>query len=166
MLADDNDDDEHALSVSHHAAQENTMETVCNLITDLSMDAVAVDQPTASTCTSALLKDLQPHKEKPSKDRRRRFYCPALYGDQAIPSNHDVFLFDFWAIHPTKRLFCDLKNFLIGKVMLLMECESSCDSGSLSNPNLTTILEIYEHNVVSNAYNSAGRTGLLKVHKT
>jgi len=33
-----------------------------------------------------------------------------------------------------------------------MDCESSCDSGSLSNPNLMTILEIYEYNVGSDAY--------------
>ena len=95
ISSDNNDDNEHALSVSHHAAQENTMEAVCNLITDVSMDAIAMDQPTASTCTSSLLKDLQPHKEKPSKGRRRRFHCLALHGDQAIPSNHDVFLFNF-----------------------------------------------------------------------
>jgi len=49
-------------------------------------------QPTSSTYTSSLLKDLQLHKEKPSKDKKRRFYCPALHGDQATSSNHDVFL--------------------------------------------------------------------------
>ena len=86
-----------------------------------------------------------------------------MHGDRAIPSNHDVFPFNFWEIYPTKR---DLKYFLIGKVMLLMECESNCDNGSLSNPNLMMILEIYEFNVGSDAYNSAGRTGVLKVHKT
>ena len=82
------------------------MEAVCNLITDVSMEVIAMDQPTSSTCTSSLLKNLQPHKKNPSKDRKRRFYFPALHGDQATPSSHDVFLFDFWAIHP--RLFRDL----------------------------------------------------------
>jgi len=69
------------------------MEAVRNLITDLSMDAIAMDQPTANTVhvyTSSLLNNLQPHKEKPSKDRKRRFYCPALHGDQPTPSNHDA----------------------------------------------------------------------------
>ena len=42
-----------------------------------------------------LLKDLQPHREKPSKDRSRRFQAPTLYGDWLTPDDHDVNVFEF-----------------------------------------------------------------------
>ena len=112
-LLEDNDENGYVLSVPHHdqAVQENTIEAVCNLISDVNMDTI--DQHSANA--SSLLRDLQPHKEKPSKDRSRRFHCGGLFGDQATPANHDVSSFDFWAIHPSKNLLRKLRYFLIGK---------------------------------------------------
>ena len=139
-LLEDNDENGYVLSVLHHdqAVQENTIEAVCNLISDVNMDTI--DQHSANA--SSLLRDLQPHKEKPSKDRRRRFHGGGLYGDQATPANHGVSSFDFWAIHPSKNLLRKLRYSLIGKIMLLMDQDISCNTGSSSNPNLTAIFEI------------------------
>jgi len=61
--------------------QENTIEAVCNLISDVLIDVI--DQPNASS----FLRDL----------RSRRFHCGALYGDQATPADHDISSFNFRA---------------------------------------------------------------------
>ena len=57
----------------------------------------------SQVCVSTLLKDLQPHREKPSKDRSRRFAAGELYADKRIPDDHDVTELSFWTIYPTKQ---------------------------------------------------------------
>jgi len=51
----------------------------------------------------------------------------------------------------------------MGKVMLLMDQATSCNTGSSSNHNLMAIFEIFEYDIDSNVYISASRSGLLKV---
>ena len=45
---------------------------------------------------TSLLKDLQPHRERPSKDRAGRFAAGDLYSDMAIPEHHDLAEFQYW----------------------------------------------------------------------
>ena len=145
--------------------QEDITEALCNLLTDIN------PEPTEPSTTGVLvnpkrfIKDLQPHREKPSKDRARRFYCGALYGDKVKPDNHDVVLFDFWAIKPCSKTLCQAKYFLIAKIMFMMDLEKPCDSNISSNKNLQIIFEVYSYNPEIMSYVPEGRTGVLKAHK-
>ena len=47
-----------------------------------------------------MLKKLQPYREKPSKDRRKRFCVGKIYGDEGIPTDHNVSIHQFWAVNP------------------------------------------------------------------
>ena len=106
------EDNANNASIIQHDSEENaTEEAICNLISDIN-PVLLTEQPHSTVNPSSFLRDLQPHKEKPSKDRSRRFHCPALYGDQTIPIHHNILLFDFWAIHPCKKVLRELKYLL------------------------------------------------------
>ena len=90
-----------------------------------------------------LLKSLQPFREMPSKDRRRRFAAGGLYGDSEKPSNHDVSLFEFWAIGTAKLRSAHC--FLIGQIIFISHLSKACTSEVKSNPNLELMFEMYAY---------------------
>ena len=78
-----------------------------NLNVPLRMSDVDISDtmPVSSTLSEAstakhLLKGMQPYRENPSKDRRKRFCVSNIYGDNRVPSGHDVHNYQFWAITP------------------------------------------------------------------
>ena len=111
----------------------------------------------------SLIKALQPFREMPSKDRRKRFAAGELYGDFEKPESHDVSLFEYWAIGTAK-----LQNahcFLLGKIIFMSHLGKSCTSEMKTNPNLNNFIimfNVYEYDSQSKCYRVNGRSGLLK----
>ena len=64
--------------------ENDANEAICNLptYTDIHIPVGPSELAHRFKHVKRLLKDLQPHREKPSKDRSRRFQASALYGDQ------------------------------------------------------------------------------------
>ena len=59
-----------------------------------------LDQGGEKKKVTSLLKDLQPHREWPSKDRSKRFATGDMPSDVDVPEHHDLREFDYWAIPP------------------------------------------------------------------
>ena len=59
-----------------------------NFITDICAED---DQPVSRKNIRSILKGLQPYRERPSKDRSRRFIAGDLPFDQSVPSEHDLY---------------------------------------------------------------------------
>ena len=56
----------------------------------------------SSTISNTHIKCLQPHRERPSKDRSKRFAAGDLPLDSIPSSLHDLWLYQFWTVHPSK----------------------------------------------------------------
>ena len=80
---------------------------------------------------TSLLSFSQPQREKPSKDRGRRFAAGALvfYKEVAIDDT-SVSEFQFWTLNPTSNGLTAAKIFLLGQISLVMNgstpARSSC----------------------------------------
>ena len=96
----------------------------------------------------------------PSKDRRKRFAADTLYGDSEKPSNHDVSLFEFWAIGTAK--LHSVHCFLIGQIIFISHLSKACTSEIKLNPNLELVFEIYAYDQSTSSYTWNGRSGFLK----
>ena len=87
----ENQDSNSSCNVPSASSTENiendANKAIYNLLTDTDI-RVGLSEPAAhgSRNIKRLLKDLHPHREKPSKDRSRRFQAAALYGDQLTPA--------------------------------------------------------------------------------
>ena len=68
-------------------------EAICNMLID--SDTNLFNDEWNPKTAKTLVKSLQPFREMPSKDRRRRFAAGTLYGDGENPSDHNVSLFEF-----------------------------------------------------------------------
>lgn len=73
---------------------EEYEQALANLITDINQDYRVsngvIEHNNKKTKVTSILRDLQPHREHPSKDRSKRFAAGDLQRDAAIPENHDV----------------------------------------------------------------------------
>ena len=65
---------------------------------------------------NSLLKDLQPHRERPSKDRSRQFAAGDIPTDLATPSHNDLREFECWAVLPIGKNLKHRKVFLLAQV--------------------------------------------------
>lgn len=133
-----------------------TTQAITNLLSDVTMDAL-------SSCSTkpgeikSLIQHLQPYRELPSKDRRRRFMAGSIFGDEQVSQDHDVKLFQFWAINPTKTILQNARTFLVGQIIFTLHLGS--------NKNLEVIFEVYRYNPDNNLYAVEGRTAILKAYK-
>ena len=127
--ASDNDTSATSASDTESEHTEGYDEALGTLVTDISLQnnytgtlnsgrlqTDETGQSTSQVCVSTLLKDLQPHREKPSKDQdwSRRFAAGELYTDEQIPDDHVTEL-SFWTIYPSKQAVRDAKCFLLGQ---------------------------------------------------
>lgn len=164
--SDVSDDGCHSGMISQAVSNHNTVadtnvshdEAICNLLID--SEVSLFNENWNARSAKSLIKTLQPFREMPSKDRRKRFAAGQLYGDSEKPKSHDVSLFEFWAIGTTK-----LQNahcFLLGKIIFMSHLGKSCSSEMKANPNLNIVFEVYEYDSLSRCYSSNGRSGFLK----
>jgi len=135
-------------------------EAIFSLLTDSGVDTAKWNPKTAKS----LIKSLQPFQEMPSKDWRKRFTAGSIFGDVGKPINHDVALFDFWAISITKlqHAWC----FLIGQILYMYHLNKTCSSERRSNPNVEVLFEEYGFDPAISSYSRHGRSGFLKASKS
>ena len=154
------------LLTNHHNIEQNICQSehdqaICNMLID--SDTNLFNDEWNPKTAKTLVKSLQPFREMPSKDRRRRFAAGTLYGDGEKPSNHNVSLFEFWAISTTKLRSAHC--FLIGQIIFMSHLSKACTSEIKSNPNLELTFEIYVYDHSTSSYTWNGRSGFLKACK-
>ena len=154
------------LHTNHHNIEQNICQSehdqaICNMLID--SDTNLFNDEWNPKTAKTLVKSLQPFREMPSKDRRRRFAAGTLYGDGEKPSNHNVSLFEFWAISTTKLRSAHC--FLIGQIIFMSHLSKACTSEIKSNPNLELTFEIYVYDHSTSSYTWNGRSGFLKACK-
>ena len=66
---------------------------------------------------STLLKDLQPHREKPSKDQLKWCAVGELHADKQLPEDHDVREHSYWTVYPSKKAVKYAKYFLLRQIV-------------------------------------------------
>ena len=109
-----------------------------------------------------MLKNLQPYREKPSKDRRKRFCAGKIYGDGGVPTGHDVSIYQFWTVHPQNAKIFKAKCFLVGQIVNMFHLGALSNSGNKCNKNLQVAMDLFTYIPKANKYTRNGRSGLLK----
>ena len=147
------------IDVEASSEEGDISQALCNLITDL-------DVSEDSTCdVRKSLKELQPHREQPSKDRRRRFAYAPIPGDSSTNSDHDLVLYQYWAIQPTNKTVQRAKCFLVGQVICITLEGKVVQSGIKTNKNVQVMLSIYSYSAEECVYNAAGKSSLCRADK-
>ena len=108
-----------------------------------------------------LLKGMQPYRERPSKDRRKRFWVSNIYGDSSVPDSHDVCTYQFWAIIPQNRMIAKAKCFVLEQIVSLFHLWVLYDSGKKSNRNIQVTLELFKYDEIDDRYSRSGRSSLV-----
>ena len=140
---------------------------MANLLTDVDIASMHYsDTSMSSNTVHTVLKDLQPHREHPSKDRQRQFAAGELVADQSIDSDHDnddLHEYDHWFIKANKKKLRAAKLFLLGKVMIIMEESNIVSHSSSKKPatSVTLLLNRYDDSTCTFIL-TGGQTALLK----
>ena len=133
-----------------------------NYVTD---GLVTLDDDPSINSVNTLLKGIQPYREKPSKDRSKRFAAGNLPFDTEVLESHDVQIYQYWTVLPTNKFVRSANVFLLGQIIYLSESASTCKpvrSSIKANPNMSAILNVYEYQADSSIYTPAGKSGLIK----
>lgn len=128
-----------------------------NLLTDLTIE----DE---TQCSSSVLKGLQPFRERPSKDRSRRFAAGELPFDKTTSCEHDIINYTYWCIKPINSRLSSAHLFLLGQILCIMQDEKAVDSSIKSCPNTQVVLNVYCYDPELEVYLVSGRSGLLKAN--
>ena len=109
---------------------------------------------------------MQPYRERPSKDRSRRFIAGDLPFDQSVPSEHDLYNYSYWDIKPATSNLQNARLFLLGQVVYISEDGKPVDSSLMNCSNTSVMLDIYKYDTEVKVYIISGRSALLKSHST
>ena len=93
---------------------------------------------------TSLLKDLQPQREKPSKDRSRRFAAGDMPSDVCIPTEDEVQEFQYWALYPGKKSLQNARVFLLGRIILILKDGKPIRSAEKC-PDTSVILTVFKY---------------------
>lgn len=149
---------------STSAQSINLDEAYANLIMDIELEPLDAEE-TETPKTSAIAKVLrqsQPYRERPSKDRSRRFMAGEIPLDCGAHDDHDLCTNQFWVIHPSNSVVRSANVFLLSHILYIAESGKPKKSSMKSNPNTTIILNLYDYDKESMLYHSSGRSGLLQ----
>lgn len=132
-----------------------------NLITDISLpdSQYSSKQDEEKWKTLSLLKGLQPHRERPSKDRSKRFAAGDISIDVNTPEHHDLHEFDYWAVLPIKR---NLKVFILAQIVYIAEDDKQTRSASSKNPNILIIFIAHTYSPETSKFSICGKPGICK----
>ena len=72
-----------------------------NYVTD---GVITLDDNPTTNSVKSFLKSMQPYREKPSKDRSKRFAAGNLPLDTESPETHDVTVFQYWTVFPPNKV--------------------------------------------------------------
>ena len=153
-------------SSQNQTATADVGTAIANLLSDISLCSSDEDVPQVDTRgnVTKALKLLQPHRERPSKDRSKRFAAGELHGDKVPHIDHDVIEFDYWLIQSPVTAVRESKLFLLGQILFMTLEGKPCHSACSTNPALESTFMVYEYD--TEKYSPKGRTGLLKTRTT
>ncbi len=147
--------------------EPDTTNACANLIMDTDVSLMDGDNTISQNKVTRFLKHLQPHREKPSKDRDKRFAAGELPNVSQLPHHdHDLIHFQFWAIHAANQNVRLAKCFLVGQVIYMTHLGKVCHSSMSKNPNTEVVLNVYEYDPEKQQYKHSDRSGLCKASKT
>ncbi len=112
------------------------------------------------------LKQAQPYRERPSKDRSRRFMVGELPLDHVVNDEHNLITNQFWTIHPSNTVLQSAKVFLLSHILYIAESGKPKNSSIKSNPNTKIILNMYDYDKKTKLYHPSGRSGLVQESRT
>ena len=141
----------------------DTDSAYANFITDICAED---DQLVSRKNIRSILKGLQPYRERPSKDRSRRFIAGDLPFDQSVPSEHDLYNYSYWGIKPATSSLQNARLFLLGQVVYISEDGKPVDSSLMNCSNTSVMLDIYKYDTEVKVYIISGCSALLKSHST
>ncbi len=121
--------------------------------------------PTPKMIAKAL-KQAQPYRERPSKDRSRRFMVGELPLDHVVNDDHDLITNQFWTIHPSNTVLHSAKVFLLSHILYIAESGKPKNSSIKSNLNPKTILNMYDYDKKTKLHHSSGQSGLVQASRT
>lgn len=113
---------------------------------------------------TSVLSSLQPQREKPSKDRGKRFAAGALVFNKEAEiddTSDSVSEFQFWTLNPNSPGLRSAKLFLLGQISLVMSGNTPVRSGE-NCPDTYVVATVFSYDESSDSYYASGKTELSK----
>ena len=95
----------------------NIAEAYANFITDVTVEESSDSTTPSPRQVQAVLKDLQPYREKPSKDCSRRFAVGELPLNAELNASYDVQNYQYWTLYPTNAAIKSAKVFILSQII-------------------------------------------------
>uniref|UniRef100_A0A1X7VG14 Uncharacterized protein n=1 Tax=Amphimedon queenslandica TaxID=400682 RepID=A0A1X7VG14_AMPQE len=126
-----------------------TNQTLANVLIDTSTNV----PPKHMT---SYLRGLQPQREKPSKDRSRKFAAGGLRGNKgllvdAVDDNHELHKFQFWMLFPNSASYRNAKIFLLGQIVVLLRGGNAVRHAA-QNGDADVVMKMYSCNAELQVY--------------
>lgn len=108
-----------------------------------------------------LSKNLQPQREKPNKDRGKRFAAGALAGNQPIEveETSNIVEYQYWTVHPKDVALKNAKLFLLCQVSVILYEGKPCPSAEKC-PSTEVVLTVYRYEPTEDTFCATGKTAL------
>lgn len=111
---------------------------------------------------TSYIRGLQPQREKPSKDRSKRFAAGALRGNEGGSSDEgELNEFDFWMLFPDNASYRNAKIFLLGQIAILMKGGNATRCAP-QNAETDVVMKMYSFNAEHGVYSPEGYSSVLK----
>ena len=111
---------------------------------------------------TSVLSSLQPQREKPSKDRGKRFAAGTLiFNKEVVADDTSVSEFQFWTLNPNSAGLRAAKIFLLGQISLIMNGSTPTRSNE-NCPDTYVVATVFSYDESSGNYYASGKTELSK----
>ena len=155
-------------NLDNHQAISNLLIDTCEesptqLPSDSTLKAGYITNSTGGVArVTSVLSSLQPQREKPSKDRGKRFAAGALILNKDIaPDETAVLEFQFWTLKPNSSGLRAAKIFVLGQISLIMNETTPMRSSEIC-PDTYVVATVYLYDESSDDYYASGKTELSK----
>ena len=144
----------------------NIADAYANLLTDTSLDEIQDECTVSAKQVQSMLKDLQPYREKPSKDRSKRFAAGELPLNAEVDTSYDIQNYQYWTIYPNNPAIKSANVFILSQIIHISESEKPVQHSMRGNPNTYVMLNVFEYDPTSSTYTPSGRSALLPAAKS
>ena len=151
-------------STQSHLTNSDIAEAYANFITDVAVTESDDVLPPSPKRVQMCLKDLQPYREKPSKDRSKRFAVGDLPLTSEIDLSYDIRNHQYWTLHPSDSTIRSAKVFILSQIIYISESEKPVQQSMKANPNTRIMLNVYGYDLSTLTYTPAGRSALLNAY--
>ena len=83
-----------------HIVTDVSLEDTATVSEDSTNQETSTESTSSGKCIRTIIKDLQPYREKLSKDRSLHFAVGQIPFNREPPSEHDIINYHFWATFP------------------------------------------------------------------